>query len=92
MHVEDHLWFSPCLSQNMPLRVYGHWGVPILVFPCSLGRYFDYEGMGMIEAISPYIEAGIVKLYCVESLDAETWYNFGVSPAERDRRYQEYDS
>ena len=36
MHVEDHLWFSPCLSQNMPLRVYGHWGVPILVFPCSL--------------------------------------------------------
>lgn len=92
MHVEDHLWYSPCLSKNMPIRVYGHWGMPLLVFPCSLGRYFDYEGMGMVDAISTYIEAGIVKLYCVESVDAETWYNFAVSPAERDRRYQDYDS
>lgn len=90
MHVEEHLWYSPCLAKNMPLRVYGHHGAPILVFPCSLGRYFDYEGMGMVEAISAHIDAGRIKLYCVESVDAESWYNFSVPPARRDRRYQDY--
>ena len=90
MQIENHIWYSPHLSLNMPLRVYGHWGAPLLVFPCSLGRYYDYEGMGMIDAITPFIDAGLVKLYCVESVDAETWYNFSVPPAERDRRYQDW--
>ena len=92
MQSDNHLWFSPSLSRNMPLRVYGHWGVPILVFPCSLGRYYDYENMGMIDAIAPFIDAGIIKLYCIDSVDAESWYNFAVSPEHRDHRYRQYES
>jgi esterase/lipase superfamily enzyme len=25
-------------------------GQPFIVFPCSRGRYFDYEGLGMVNA------------------------------------------
>ena len=91
MHVEDHRWHSPNLGREMALRVYGHWGAPIIVFPCSRGRYFDYEGMGMIAAIAGFIDAGAVKLYCVDSIDAESWYDFGKSPAERNARHDAYD-
>ena len=40
-----------------------------IVFPCSRGRCFDYEGMGMIEAIAGFINAGKLKLFCVDRFD-----------------------
>jgi esterase/lipase superfamily enzyme len=91
MHIEEHRWYSPQLEREMALKVYGHWGRPLIVFPCSRGRYFDYEGMGMIDAISGFIDAGRIKLFCVDSIDAESWYDFSVAPAERNARHEAYD-
>lgn len=91
MHVEEHQWFSPNLGREMALMVYGHWGAPFIVFPSSRGRYFDYEGMGMIDAIAAHIDRGTIKLFCVDSVDAESWYNFSVSPADRNARHEAYD-
>ena len=91
MKTEYQRWHSPHLGRDMELKVYGHWGVPFLVFPCSMGRFYDYENMGMIDAIESYIEAGKIKLYAVDSVDAESWYNFSVSPAERNSRHEDYD-
>jgi esterase/lipase superfamily enzyme len=39
MHIEAHRWHSPHLARDMSLKVYGHWGRPLIVFPCSRGRY-----------------------------------------------------
>ncbi len=91
MQIEEHCWYSPHLGREMALKVYGHWGRPLLVFPCSRGRYFDYEGMGMVDAIAGYIDAGRIKLFCVDSIDAESWYDFGVTPAERNARHEAFD-
>jgi esterase/lipase superfamily enzyme len=91
MHVEEHCWFSSNLNRDMALKVYGHWGKPFIVFPCSRGRYFDYEGLGMIHAIGSFIDRGRIKLFCVDSIDAESWYDFGVPPAERNSRHEAYD-
>jgi esterase/lipase superfamily enzyme len=91
MHIEEHDWHSSHLDRPMALKVYGHWGVPFIVFPSSRGRYFDYEGMGMIAAIASFIDRGRIKLFCVDSVDAESWYNFGVSPADRNARHDAYD-
>ncbi len=91
MHVEEHQWWSDHLNRYMALKVYGHWGKPVMVFPCSRGRYFDYEGMGMIDAVAGFINAGKIKLFCVDSVDEESWYNFGISPADRNARHEAYD-
>ena len=91
MQIEEHRWPSPHLGREMALKVYGHWGRPLLVFPCSRGRYFDYEGMGMIDAIASFSDGGKIKLFCVDSIDAESWYDFGVMPAERNQRHEAYD-
>ena len=91
MHIEEHNWYSTRLERDMTVKVYGHYGQPFIVFPCSRGRYFDYEGMGMIEAVSPFLESGRIKLFCVDSIDAHSWYDFSVSPAERNARHEQYD-
>jgi esterase/lipase superfamily enzyme len=91
MHVEYHRWWSPHLSRDMELKVYGHWGAPFIVFPSSRGRFFDYEGMGMIDAIAGTIDTGKIKLFTVDSVDDESWYNFNVSPKERNDRHEAYD-
>ena len=92
MQIEEHQWFSPSLRRDMAFKVYGHWGAPVLVFPSSLGRYYDYEGMGMIDAITEFIDGGVIKLFCVDSVDAESWYNFAAPPAERNARHEAYDA
>jgi esterase/lipase superfamily enzyme len=91
MHIEHHQWYSSQLNRDMALKVYGHWGKPFIVFPCSRGRYFDYEGLGMIGALTGFIDGGKIKLFCVDSVDAESWYNWAVSPADRNHRHEAYD-
>jgi len=91
MQIEHHRWRSPRLNRDMELKVYGHWGKPFIVFPCSRGRYFDFEGMGMVAEIAGFIHAGKIKLYCVDSVDSESWYNYAVPPTERNARHEAYD-
>jgi esterase/lipase superfamily enzyme len=91
MHTEEHRWFSPHLGREMTLKLYGHWGAPYLVFPCSRGRYYDFEGMGMTAAIAPFIDSGRLKLFALDSVDAESWYDFARPPAERNARHDAYD-
>jgi esterase/lipase superfamily enzyme len=91
MHTEEHRWVSPSLGHEMTLKVYGHWGIPLIVFPCSRGRYFDYEGMGMTGAIGSFIDGGRIKLYCIDSVDGQSWYDFSLSPADRNGRHEAYD-
>jgi esterase/lipase superfamily enzyme len=88
---EHHRWRSPRLNRDMEIKVYGHWGKPFIVFPCSRGRYFDFEGMGMVAEIAGFIDAGKLKLYCVDSVDSESWYNYAVPPGERNARHEAYD-
>ncbi|KPJ74665.1 MAG: transposase [Deltaproteobacteria bacterium SG8_13] len=90
MHTEEHRWHSAHLNREMALKVYGHWGKPYIVFPCSRGRYFDYEGMGMIAAIANFIDDGRIKLFCVDSIDAESWYDFSIPAGRRNDRHEAY--
>jgi esterase/lipase superfamily enzyme len=71
---------------------YGHWGRPVLVFPSEQGRAFDYENNGMVDAVADLIDAGRVKLYCVDSFDAQTWSRADLPLEERARRHEAYES
>lgn len=91
MHTEEHSWYSSRLNRDMSLKVYGYSGQPFIVFPCSKGRYFDYEGLGMVNAISSFINEGKIQLFCVDSIDEQSWYDFSVPPAERNNRHEQFD-
>jgi len=91
MNREYHKWHSPHLGREMELLVFGHGGTPLVVFPTSMGRFFDYEDRGMIGAVSHRYEAGGLVAYCVDSVDAESWYNKSIPPRERVRRHVQYE-
>jgi esterase/lipase superfamily enzyme len=91
MNVEYHKWFSPSLGQDMELKVYGYYGKPVLVFPAQGGRFFEYEDFGMIEAIKGSIDSGNIKVFTVESMDNQSWANWGAHPADRALRHEDYD-
>lgn len=75
----------------MELLSYGHAGVPVLVFPTSRGRFFEYENAGMIHSLAQKIEAGDIQVFCVDSVDSESWYNRGLHPHDRVRRHIAYE-
>ena len=52
MNREYHKQYSHELGRDMESLVYGHAGQPILVFPTSMGRFFEYEDAGMIRALA----------------------------------------
>ena len=91
MHVGYHLWHSPRLNQEMALKVYGHAGKPVLVFPTQEGRFFEFEDYGMIEVCQAEIEAGRLRFYTVDSIDAQSWTHPHLPVPERTARYAQYE-
>jgi esterase/lipase superfamily enzyme len=75
MNREYHRWYSPSLGRDMELLIQGHAGMPMVVFPTSMGRFFEYEDRGMIGAVGDRYEHGQVQAFCVDSVDGESWYN-----------------
>jgi esterase/lipase superfamily enzyme len=74
------------------LIAYGHFGRPVLVFPSEQGRAWDFENNGMVGAVADLIDAGRVKLYCIDSEDGRSWSDHGVPTEERARRHSGYEA
>ncbi len=92
MNREYHKWWSPSLGRDMELFVYGHGGFPLITFPSSRGRYYDYENNGMIGAVHWQYEQGHLQAFSLDSVDTESWYNRHVHPRDRVRRHLQYES
>jgi esterase/lipase superfamily enzyme len=45
----------------------------------------------MIDAISQFIDSGKVKVFTIDSIDNQSWANWGAHPADRARRHEDYD-
>jgi esterase/lipase superfamily enzyme len=85
------LW-APAIGASGTVLGYGHWGRPVLVFPSEAGRAGDFESNGMVGAVADLLEQGRVKLYCVDSHDAQSWSDRGLPLEERARRHGEFEA
>ncbi len=92
MKVAHHVWPSSRLGREMGVRVYGHWGAPVLVFPTSGGDEWEFERQGMIDALGHHVDAGKVKLFCVNSVNTQSWYDKGAHPRHRSYVQAMYDA
>ena len=88
---EYYKWHSPSLDRDLEMLVFGHSGQPVILFPTSKGAYYQNKDQGMIEAASWFLENGRVKIYCPDSIDADSWYNKNISPPERAWNQERYD-
>jgi len=91
MNREYLKWYSNALQRDMEMLVFGHAGVPLLVFPTSMGRFYQYEDFGMIDTLAHKLDSGQLQAFCVDGVDEESWYNKSVHPSQRAARHVEYD-
>ena len=91
MKRDYHKWFSPSLGRDMELLVFGHAGFPAIVFPTSQGRFYEFEDRQMVSTVQDKLEHGHLQLYCVDSVDGESWYNRNVPPRWRIARQMQYE-
>jgi len=91
MNREYIKWFSPNLQRDMEMLVFGDSGARVLFFPTRKAHFYDYENWGVMNALRPKIESRLIQVYCVDSVDAESFYNTFICPADRIKRHIQYE-
>lgn len=84
-------WHSAALERDMEMLVFGEAGTPVIVYPTSMGRFYQWEDFGMIEHMRGRIEEGWLQLWCVDSVDGESLYAKTKSWQERAARQLAYE-
>ena len=79
------------LGRPMEFLWFGDRGRPVLMFPTSMGRFYQNEDFGLTGALADKVDAGYLQLVCVDSVDEESWYNKRIHPRDRARRHDQYD-
>lgn len=92
MEVQYFKQWSEKLGREMETKVYGHGGKPMLFIPCQDGRFFDFENFKMTDTWAPWIDAGKVTVFTVDTIDKETWSNKDGDPAWRSARHEQWMS
>lgn len=87
MRRDYHRWRARQLDRDLELLHFGHGGAPVVVFPTSLGKFFEYEDAGMIGALAEKLDHGALQLICVSTIDDETFYGKHLHPRHRLDRY-----
>jgi len=88
-------WFGwhterlPC-----PARVvrWGHYGAPVLLFPTAGGDCEEPERRGLIGALAGLIDAGRIKVYCVDSVPGQHWISRQHPPEYCSRVQNRFDA
>lgn len=74
----------------MSFRVYGNAGCPIVAFPTQDGMCDQWEGFGMVDVLQDRIENGEIQLFCLDTIDVQTWSNKYARKVWRAQRQENY--
>ncbi len=91
MQEEHERWYTHSTSRDLDLLRFGHSGVPVVVFPTTLGRYFEAKDQGLIESVRHLVDAGRVVVYCPDTINHQSWYDRSLHPADKVRTHAAYD-
>ncbi len=83
-------FYSHILGRHLQVEITGHYGYPILMFPTTKGSFVQNRDFGLNDSVRWFTDNGKVKLYNIETLDAENIYNKSIYPNERIWRYDLY--
>jgi esterase/lipase superfamily enzyme len=89
---EYHKWYSQYLNREFEMLVFGHGSYPVIAFPTSQARYYELKDFGLIESARHLIDPGKIKIYCPDSIDSESWYNYSIHPADRVKTHIGYEN
>ncbi|TAH02393.1 MAG: esterase [Sphingobacteriales bacterium] len=86
-----HKWYSNALEKEMELLVFGYAGAVVLFFPTRSARFYDYENWGVLDNLHEKINAGHLQIFCVDSVDKESFYSRDKNAEEKIERHLQYE-
>ena len=90
MQVAYHKGWSSDLGRDMEYKRYGDKGQPVVMFPTSEGRFFQYEDTGTIAALAEFIDSGRIQVWTLDSVDSETFFSRDSDLGKRIARHEAY--
>ncbi len=91
LNISYQKWYSRYLQRDMEYKVYGHQGKPVLYFPNSCGRFFQFEDSGMLDTVRGFCEEGRMQLWACDGIDPETFFADHGDIDAKIRRHEQYD-
>ncbi len=92
MQKEFWTWHSSRLTEPARVARWGHFGTPVLLFPTAGGDFEEVERFHLVRALTPFIEAGRIKVFSVDGIAARIWLRGTHTPAECLRVQSAYDA
>lgn len=84
-------WYSPSLSKEMPVAVYGDYGFALLLVPTAAADYLEYERFQLMDTLTPYLDSGKLKVFSVNSINNESWLNNDMLPQHKAIRHNQFN-
>ena len=84
-------WFSPSLQKDMPIVTYGNYGFALLLIPTAGADYLEYERFQLIDQLAPFIDAGKLKVFSVNSINKESWLNNDMQGEHKAIRHNQFN-
>ena len=85
-------WYSPSLNREMPIAVYGNYGFALLLIPTAAADYLEYERFQLMDSIAPFIDAGKVKVFSINSINNDSWMNNNMDPRHKAINHQQFNN
>jgi esterase/lipase superfamily enzyme len=80
LKTETASWYSENCGMNMTVKRYGDWGPPLIYFPTCGGKHGEFDWYNLAEDMYPWIAAGKVQVFSIDSINQETFYNQTLHP------------
>lgn len=90
MEISYHKEPSSHLGRDMEFKRYGYAGRPVVVFPTSQGRFYQFEDSGAVAALSEFIDTGRIQLWTLDGIDSETFFARDESLETRIERHEAF--
>jgi esterase/lipase superfamily enzyme len=90
LDISYHKAHSHSLGRQMEYKRYGYAGRPVVVFPTSQGRFYQFEDSGGVEALARFVDEGRIQLFTLDGVDSESFFAKGASTDQRIARHEAY--
>jgi esterase/lipase superfamily enzyme len=91
MREQYHKWYSGRINKEFEMLTFGYAGLPLILFPTSMGTYYQCKDFGLVTSLEWYVKNGKIKIYCPDSYDKESWYNEAINASQRIQNHLLYD-
>jgi esterase/lipase superfamily enzyme len=92
MQKQAWTWTTRRLPQPARMARWGHFGVPVVIFPTGGGDFEEIERFQLIAALGELIDGGRIKAYSTDGVAMRAWLSATTSTKDCARLQDRFDS